>query len=249
MDAYGLTDRGCVRPDNQDRILVDRDLGLFIVADGMGGHRHGALAAEVAIATIKSFVESSCDHSDVTWPFGYNFDLSISANRLVTAVRLANRQVWRQAETGPEYAGMGTTVTAVLLDGMRAVAANVGDSRVYLFRAGLLKQLTVDDTWLSAVLERGLLTAQQLRAHPMRHILTQAAGSQHDVDVHAVDVELEPGDTLLLSSDGLHGVVPAEVIGSILSQAADAHAISSGLVETARSQGAPDNVSCVLIKS
>src|SRR3954454_4406933 len=147
IEAHGVTDIGCVRERNEDRILVDATLGLYIIADGMGGHSHGEMAAELAIATIRHYVESSSDRFDVTWPFGYNFELSVDANRLMNAVQLANRHVWRQAESAPEYSGMGTTVAVAIVTGNRITIGNVGDSRVYLWRDGSLRQLTVDDTW------------------------------------------------------------------------------------------------------
>src|SRR5579871_1493713 len=117
IESFALTDTGCVRTENQDRVLEDHSLGVCVVADGMGGHKHGEIAAELAISTVRYYIESSRDRFDVTWPFGYNFDLSVDANRLATAIQLANRQVWNQAEKAPEYGGMGTTVAALLADG------------------------------------------------------------------------------------------------------------------------------------
>jgi protein phosphatase len=188
----------------------------------------------------------------VTWPFGYNFELSLDANRLATGIRLANRQVWKRAEDGPEFAGMGTTVAAALIDGTHAAVANVGDSRVYLYRAGWLRQLTTDDTWLSAVVQRGMLDTTAIANHPMRNVLTQAAGSQYDVDVHTTDVKLEAGDMLLLSTDGLHTVVPDDDMRATLSSGLAAgrpvEDLAGMLIQAGRSAGAPDNLSCVLIK-
>src|SRR4051812_48073066 len=178
IEAYGASDTGCVRQNNEDRILLNADLGLFIVADGMGGHSHGERAAELAISTIEHYVESSCNGADVTWPFGYNFDISFDSNRLATAVQLANGQVWRCSQQAPEFAGMGTTIAAVIVSGDHLSMANVGDSRVYLLREGNLEQLTVDDTWISAVGTRGSMTKAQIQNHPMRNFLTQAAGSK-----------------------------------------------------------------------
>ncbi|MCW5981057.1 MAG: serine/threonine-protein phosphatase [Bryobacteraceae bacterium] len=247
IDSYGFTDRGCHRTDNQDRYLIDHDLGFYVVADGMGGHRHGEVAAELAIATMRYYVESSHDRADVSWPFGYDFELSVDSNRLTTAIQLANRQVWKRAEEKPEYAGMGTTIAAVLVDGAQAAVANVGDSRVYLFRGGELEQVTTDDTWLNAILQRGT-SESQLRNHPMRNVLTQAAGSQNDVSVHNVSLGLQPSDIFLLSSDGLHGSVPEEEIRDILGTGGPLEGTGAALLEAAKKQGAPDNVSCILLR-
>jgi protein phosphatase len=248
LEFQGLSDAGCVREENEDRICMDGELGLFVVADGMGGHRRGELAAELAISTMKHYMDSARDGYDVTWPFGYNLELSLEANLLTTAIRLANRQVWKRAEAGPEYAGMGTTVAAALVRGRTAAIANVGDSRVYLLRGGELLQLTPDDTWVNAVLNKGMVDEQSLQSHPMRHVLTQAAGSQTDVNVHITEVALAPGDLLLLSSDGLHDVVNSESIRSLLVSARDLAPANARLIEAARTAGAPDNVSCILLR-
>lgn len=129
IDAYGLSDVGLVRKQNQDRILIDESVGLFVVADGMGGHTHGEIAAQVALSSIQLYIDSSCDRFDVSWPFGYSFDLSIDANRIITGIQLANKQVLQQAREQPGSEGMGTTVAAVLVNDSKAVVANVGDSR------------------------------------------------------------------------------------------------------------------------
>ncbi len=248
LSYHAISDPGCLREENEDRVLADPALGLFIAADGMGGHRHGELAAELAISTMKYFLVSSFNRCDVTWPFGYNFELSLDANRLVTCIRLANRQVWKRSEDAPEYAGMGTTIAAVLVSDNAAAIANVGDSRVYLFRLGQLKQLTVDDTWLNTVLQKGALDRDALLNHPMRNVLTQAAGSQHDIEVHTKDIDLQNGDLLLLSTDGLHEVVPDETLRSILSSDANVRDLAVRLKDSARAEGGPDNISCVVFK-
>jgi serine/threonine protein phosphatase PrpC len=243
----GLSDTGCVRQNNEDRVLLEPELGLFAVADGMGGHRYGELAAEVAVATLKSYIGSSLQPSDVTWPFGYNFSYSMNGNRLATAIRLANRQVWHQSEQGPDYGGMGSTIVAVLVEGQAVTVASVGDSRVYARHNGELKQLTTDDTWLYAVMQREAAAKAELLNHPMRNVLTQALGSPNDVEVHILDLAAAPGDTLLLSSDGLHQVVHEEGLAALLALGLPPESAARRLIEAARAEGAPDNVSCVLL--
>jgi serine/threonine protein phosphatase PrpC len=247
IDSYGISDTGCVRHNNEDRILVDHSLSLFIVADGMGGHTHGEMAAELAIASMQHYIESSRDQLDVTWPFGYNFELSINANLLITAMQIANRQVWRQAEQAPEYAGMGTTLAAAFVsDVNKMTVGNVGDSRVYLWRRGTLQQLSVDDTWVRAISGRG--TEQvDIANHPLRNFLTQAAGSKDLVDVHTSELDLETGDVILLSSDGMHGVVPDAAIAATIASGDSPAAIAARLVELAKTGGSADNISVVLL--
>ncbi len=246
--SYGLTDRGCERAENEDRILLDDRLGLFIVADGMGGHTHGEVAAELAVTTVRCYIDSSRDRVDVTWPFGYNFDLSLCENRLATAVQLANRQVWRRSEQAPECAGMGTTLVAALLNGNTAAVANVGDSRLYLFRQERLIQLTIDDTWVGAMVQQGTLDPSEVANHPMRNVLTQAAGARENVEIHCVEHTFAAGDILLLSSDGLHSVVEEEAISAVLASGEGLERATSRLIHAARANGAPDNVSCVLLR-
>ena len=251
--SYGLSDLGCVRSENEDRILVDGDLALFIVADGMGGHSHGEVAAQLAVATIQDFIRSSQNRRlDVTWLFGYDFRVSTAENRLLTAIQLANRRVWELSERAPEYAGMGTTVAAVLVYDDLAAIASVGDSRAYLFRGDELGSLTVDDTWVGAMLRQGTLDASQVAQHPMRNVLTQAAGARATIEVQTLEHKFLDYDLLLLSSDGLHGVVEDRTICTILSAAARAgeglKQTAARLVDAAREQGAPDNISCILLR-
>jgi PPM family protein phosphatase len=246
FDSYGVSDTGCVRSENQDRILIDHSSGLFMVADGMGGHRHGEIAAELAVSTLRYYVETSRESFDATWPFGYDFDLSVDANRLSTGIQLANQQVWTHAQATPECAGMGTTVAAILLGDEKTIVGNVGDSRVYLFRAGELRQISYDDTYVNAMVEREGAAFDPANS-PMRNVLTQAAGSEQSVKVHIAEQKLESGDLYLICSDGLHGVIGDAAIRSILSTGRDVESTARRLNEAARVNGGPDNISVVLL--
>jgi len=246
--SYGWSDTGCVRPHNEDRILADDALGLYVVADGMGGHTHGEVAAQLATDGIQAYVQASRNSQEITWPFGYDFERSANENRLSTAIRLASRRVFERASQMPEMDGMGTTVAAVLLENGMATVASVGDSRVYLFSGERLETLTVDDTWVGAMVRQGSLRLSDVAQHPMRNVLTQAAGVRETVDVQVLERRLAGGDQLLLTSDGLHGVVGDHWIGSVLAAGLELEAAVERLVQGAQEQGAPDNVSCVLIR-
>jgi PPM family protein phosphatase len=248
IESFGISHAGCRRRDNEDRILADNSLGLFVVADGMGGHTHGEKAAELAISIMRQYIEISRVPSEVTWPFGYSFELSVHANRLNTAMRLANRQVWRHAEQGPEYMGMGTTIAALLVADDAAVVGNVGDSRVYLFREGNLTQLSIDDTWIASLIGTGVLGPGNAHNHPMSNVLTQAAGSQETVDVHIRQQPLNRDDLFLISSDGLHGVVEENAIESSIAGGSDLGQMADCLMRAAQDRNAPDNVSVVLLR-
>ena len=248
LQYHGVSDAGRIRPNNEDQILLDPDLGLFVVADGMGGHRYGQMAAELACSTLRHYLESSSSPGDVTWPYGYNWKLSLDENRLITGILLANHHVWKRSEEDPAFVGMGSTVVAVLARGERAAVANVGDSRAYLFRGGQLSQLTIDDTWLNTVVKQGTLDQKALMKHPMRNVLTQAAGTQRTLDIHTCELELMRGDMLLLCSDGLYNVVSEDEGSAVLMSEDYVERQEAQLKEAALSAGAPDNVSCVLLR-
>lgn len=241
LQSHGITDVGCVRSKNEDRILLEEPLGLFVISDGMGGHTHGEMAAELAISTIQHYIESSRDGLEVTWPFGYNFQLSIDANRLVTAIQLANWQVWKKTEKSPEYAGMGTTVAAVLVSGSKITVGNVGDTRVYLWQNGSLKQLSIDDTWVNAISGGDGPTI-----NVPRNLLTQAAGSKDLVDVHTMEAEFGKGDVVLICSDGLHSLVSDQDIVASISKGGPLSSTAGDLLRAAKTAGGEDNVSIIL---
>ena len=244
LKSHGLSDKGCVRTENEDRISADDSLGLYIVCDGLGGRRAGEIAAQLATDAIRQYVEASHNRMDISWPFGFNMAISLGANRLLTATRLANRQVWRRSEESLEHLGMATTITALLVQGPSAVVVNVGDTRAYLLRDGALTQLTVDDT-ATPTLPPGIALSQQSL---IRGVLTNAAGSREDATVHVREQTLADGDRILLCSDGLYNCIDEPGIVSILESATDLQAPVDALINEAKSAGAPDNVSAILIE-
>lgn len=247
LTSAGLSDRGSVRSENQDRLLHDDALGLYVVCDGLGGRRRGNVAAELAVETIHQYVESSRDAREVTWPYGYNLQMSFAANRISTAARLANRQVWKRSEESLEFLGMGTTIAAVLLEPELAAIANVGDTRVYLLRDGELSQISVDD---AAAPSRPAVDSPVRggAAASVHSILTRVAGSHENVEVHLVERPVTTGDLILLATDGLHGVVPAERILASLEDAGSLEDGAAALIAAAKEAGGPDNVSVVLVR-
>jgi serine/threonine protein phosphatase PrpC len=248
LSAYGTTHPGR-RASNEDALLFDAALGLFVVADGMGGHRAGEVAARLAIETIREFITQSGTARDITWPYGLRSDLSIDANRLRTAVRLANTRVFEASEATAEYTGMGTTVVAVLAGADRLSFVGVGDSRVYVYRRGALKQLTQDDSWVATVLAREPgMTDTVLAQHPMRHVLTSVIGARADTEPDVEEREFETGDVVLLCSDGLHGAMDLAEATALLGSYSAVEDITSTLVQRALARGASDNVTAVVIR-
>ena len=190
MKAFGLSETGPVRHMNEDCFVSAEDLRLFVVADGMGGHAAGEVAARVAVESIENFIRRSHETTDFSWPYGIDPTLSYEANRLKTAVSLANRRINRLAENHDDYLGMGTTVVCALLADGQLIAAHVGDSRLYLCDEDALIQLTQDDSWAATVL--GSKDANS-GPHATRHVLTNVLGARPDTQVHLLERELSRG--------------------------------------------------------
>ena len=231
---------------NQDHFGWWPDLGLFIVADGMGGHNAGEVASHLAVETIHGFIEESAATADFTWPFGIDVKNSIELNRLTTAVRLANRKIYNQGTKSPELNGMGTTVVAALVSGDRINLVSVGDSRIYRFRQGSLEQLTKDDTWLASVL--GEKQAEDADPqHPLRHVLTSVVGTRDDVTPGAREEQLESGDRFLMCSDGVHGKLDSAALTILLTAATTAGDGAAQIVDEAITRGTSDNATALVI--
>ena len=235
LEACALTDTGRVRPSNQDSFRIVEKLGLYMLADGMGGARGGARASHLAVETVERSLTRS-PHRD--------------AAALVGAVEEANETVLSEATSDANLEGMGTTLVAALETTANDIAiASVGDSRAYVLHGGKLRAITKDQTWVQEV-GRGLgLDDAALRVHPMRHVLTMAVGVAPAVRILYYAVELEADDMLLLTTDGLHGVVTDENIRGILTD--DNLSLEERcreLIEAAHAAGSPDNVTVVLIR-
>ena len=202
IHAFGVSEAGRVRKNNEDRFVSDLALGLFAVADGMGGHKAGEVAAQMAIDAIATFITRSEGDDDVTWPYGIDEGLSFDGNRLRTGLFLANRKVFRAAESSDDYGGMGTTMVGLLVKSGLASIASVGDSRVYMLANGSLTQLTSDDSWAATLLAQDpRLKPEDVANHPMRNVLTNVLGAREQIDIHLSEHDLAPGDAILLCSD------------------------------------------------
>jgi serine/threonine protein phosphatase PrpC len=248
VEAHGLSDPGPVRKSNQDRFISDADLRLFVVADGMGGHAAGDVASNLAVETIAGFIRRTEEDGEVSWPYGIEPGLSFLANRLRTAVHLANRRVFRAAERYDEYTGMGTTVVGALISGTRLAVANAGDSRLYIFADGSLTQLTRDDTWAATVLASQRGTDAAAPPESMRRVLTNVVGAREQADVRITEHDLKGGEMILLCSDGLHGVLDDSMLLKLLSAGGTASDIVSRLIAAALAGGARDNITAVVAR-
>jgi serine/threonine protein phosphatase PrpC len=245
LTVGGRTETG-QRKTNEDRLAWWPDLGLFVVADGMGGHNAGEVASRLAVDAIHSFIADSANVRDITWPFGYDASFSGELNRLTTAVRLANLRVFGEASRVPELQGMGTTVVAALISSERVAIASVGDSRVYRWRQGALEQLTRDDTWLNSVLKPEEIGDAD-RTHPLRHVLTRVVGVGEDVRPSAREEALKSGDTLVMCTDGVHGRLDAETFARVLATTETTTDRAARLVGEALAKGTSDNATALVI--
>jgi protein phosphatase len=246
--ASGTTHPGQVRRINEDMFFCDVELGLFIVADGMGGHHAGEVASALAVEAIRSFLARSQGGQEVTWPYGIDPALSFDANRVLTAIRLANRRVFKAGESREDYSGMGTTVAVGLFADNRFVFSGVGDSRIYTYTDGELVQLTADDTWAAMMADKGNVDSSMLASHPMRHVLTNVIGARDQIQCRVNERILDKDITFLFASDGLHDLLePARIADALGSGEAPA-SIAQRLVHQALERGGHDNITALVVQ-
>lgn len=228
IEVASATDIGRVRTDNQDRDLLSPP--LIAVADGMGGHLGGATAASIAMDTLRGV--------------GGSADPTV----LLDALREANRAIAKAASDDPGLTGMGTTATAALLEQGILYVVHVGDSRAYLIRDERILQVTEDHSVVAEMVRRGTLAAEAADHHPARHVITRALGADADIDIDALRVDLEPGDVVLLCTDGLSGPVNDAEILAAITGSPSLEGAAAALVDRANAAGGPDNVTVVLAR-
>ncbi len=249
MDSFGVSDIGRRRKLNEDSFFVDDELGLYIVADGMGGHNAGEVASSLAVEVVSNFIRRSREEEEITWPYGIDPQISLNGNRLRTAVMLANKRVWKEADNREEYTGMGSTLVAALAASEEVLLCNAGDSRAYRLRDGKLQQVTTDDSWVQAALSEGVLQPQEIQHHYMKNIITKAIGARENIDVGILEHKLQPQDLYLLCSDGLHGMVnDGEIERIIVSAQGELEKAVRELIQAANEGGGKDNISAVLFR-
>jgi protein phosphatase len=244
-----VTDVGRRRKGNEDSVLANAEQRLFVVADGMGGHAAGEVASRVAVDAINEFVCLTGGDREITWPFELDASISYDGNRLKTAVRHANQKVLDTTQESSEYEGMATTVVAALLEDTLVNLAHVGDSRVYLLRGETLRQLTSDHSWVNEQIQNGVISPDQARSHPLRNVVTRALGGRAELRVDMRSEKLEPGDVLLLCSDGLTTMMADDEIRERLLRAgADIERAAQDLVDGANEHGGEDNITVLLVR-
>ena len=236
LESFQLSDRGCVRTNNEDYCRIEPELGLYVLADGMGGARAGERASKLAVETVVATMLSAPNRD---------------SQALLAAMEEANRRVIEAARSDPNLEGMGTTLVAALETGEELAIASVGDSRAYLLDDEGLRLITDDQTWVNEVGRPLGLDEESLRHHPMRHVLTMAIGAGAPLTVNCYGVRMAPGSMVLMCSDGLHGVVEQPRLEEILRRGRDGAPLRECcrlLVEAAKEAGGPDNITVVLVR-
>jgi protein phosphatase len=243
--AYGATDIGLVRQTNEDAFAVARHLGLFMVADGMGGAAAGEVASRMAIEHVQRAVEDG----ETTWPTDSSLGSPESGpRRFISGIHRANRQIHRRAGQDWRRRGMGTTFVGLLVLSRSAVVAHVGDSRLYRLRDGELKLMTRDHSLANHLVDRGFIQPEEAATHPRRNVLTRAVGTHDMVEVDTRILDVRPGDAFLLCSDGLHGELSDEEIAAALSEPSRPAGTVDRLLDLALAKGGGDNVTALLVR-
>jgi protein phosphatase len=249
IKASGLTDVGLKREGNEDSFAVEESLGLYIVADGMGGHLAGEVASQIAVDMIrKSYRKWLENKTPLEEIFGPPDDsLSVQGNYLMSSIRLANRVVYEMAMEYEQYHGMGTTVVVLLVTPALVVAANVGDSRIYLVRDGHIEKLSKDHTIVAEQVEMGVMTEEEAATSPLKHILTRNLGSSDSVDPEVFELEPADNDRVILCSDGLTDLVADGELLETAEGEEDPNRLCHNLLDTVLKRGAHDNTTIITV--
>lgn len=248
IDVQGLTHVGMKRNHNEDNFLLLPEERLFVVADGMGGHSSGEIASKIAVDELAEFFRMTAKDQDATWPYKMDKTRNYDENRLATGIKLANVRIYERASSEQKFRGMGTTIVSIHFNQAYAYVAHVGDSRVYFFRAGMLKQITEDHSLLNDYLKAKKLTPEEIEAFPHKNVIVRALGMKDTVQVDVSRVDPQDGDIFLLCSDGLSGMVTDQAICDVLKQQKDLQAACAQLIDLANANGGNDNVTCVLAR-
>jgi serine/threonine protein phosphatase PrpC len=235
LEVAALTDVGCKRTNNEDSFGYDSDTQIFAVCDGMGGMAAGEIASNTAVAELLRFFNQQSAEVQ-------------GEQRLYQSILYANRQVCQRARDSDELRGMGTTLVSACVDGRRLIIGNVGDSRAYFLRNGSCVQITLDHSYIAEQIRNGVMSPDDAGSSPLQSLITRAIGTAESVEPDLFTAAIEPGDIVLLTTDGLTRYADADVIASLVLASPDLHHACQALIDTAKDQGAVDNVTCMLLR-
>jgi serine/threonine protein phosphatase PrpC len=245
----GVTHVGMKRDHNEDNLLLLPEHNLFVVADGIGGHSCGEVASQIAVDTMRAFYNDTKADPDATWPYKPDKGMPVEENRITAGVKLANRTIHETGKSDPRFDKMGTTFVGCAFHGEKVVVAHVGDSRCYLFSKGKLRLVTEDHTLLNDYKRLQALTEEEEAAFQYKNVIVRALGMKDSVLVDLNRLSPEPGDIVLLCSDGLHGeVTDANIQATVARHQDDLQAGVDSLIKQACDNGGKDNVTVVLVR-
>ena len=243
------SDKGRVRKNNEDAFIAEPPLGIFAVADGMGGHASGEVASRMAVDALREAIVKSGKEKEPPFSEDQTAHLSSPAGMLANGIRLANQRIYKSSLEKIEYKGMGTTLVAVYLFNSSSIVAHVGDSRLYRIQGQTIEQVTEDHSLVWDQYKQGLIAKEALSSSPHKNIITRALGLYPTVDVDLKELAIQPGDFLILCSDGLSDLVQdEEMVGVLKNAAGDLNRACGDLIGLANLRGGKDNITVLLIQ-
>lgn len=248
IEVAGQTDVGRKRNHNEDNFSILPEFGLYIVADGMGGHASGEVASKMAIDTLQEFFAATADDPERTWPYKMDRSKGYEENRLITGIKLCNLRIFEQAQRNAKQRGMGTTVASVFAVQDGYYVAHVGDSRCYRIRDQRIEQLTEDHSLLNDYRKMKRLTDEEIANFPHKNVIVRALGMKDTVKVDTRFEQPMEGDIILLCSDGLSGPLDDPQIRELVGTNGDLSQISARLIAAANERGGPDNITCIVAR-
>jgi serine/threonine protein phosphatase PrpC len=248
IEVAGETNVGRKRNHNEDNFAIMAEFGLFIVADGMGGHASGEVASKMAVDAMHEFFSMTAEDPERTWPYKMDRSKGYEENRLITGIKLCNLRIYEQAQRNSKQRGMGTTICTLFAVEDGVYIAHVGDSRVYRVRNEQIEQLTEDHSLLNDYKKMKKLTEEEIANFPHKNVIVRALGMKDTVKVDTRFEAPRAGDAMVLCSDGLCGPVTDEKMLEIVLSAPDLPTASHRLIENANENGGPDNITCVIAR-
>lgn len=248
IEVAGETNVGMKRNHNEDNFSIIEEAGLYIVADGMGGHASGEVASQMAVDAMREFFSATAQDPERTWPYKMDRSKGYEENRLITAIKLANLRIYESAQRDPRQRGMGTTIVALFAVEDGVYMAHVGDSRGYRIRDGHIEQMTEDHSLLNDYIKMKRLTPEEIANFPHKNVIVRALGMKDTVKVDTRFEQPRAGDTYLLCSDGLSGPVSDPDMLTIVSGERDLKTAASKLIQRGNENGGPDNITVVLAR-
>ncbi len=248
IEVAGETNVGMKRNHNEDNFSVLEESGLYIVADGMGGHASGEVASKMAVDSLQEFFTATASDPERTWPYKMDRSKGYEENRLITGIKLANLRIYESAQRDARQRGMGTTIVTVFAVESGVYIAHVGDSRVYRVRDKKIEQLTEDHSLLNDYIKMKRLTAEEIANFPHKNVIVRALGMKDTVKVDSRFEQPQENDIIILCSDGLSGPVSDAEMLDITLSASDLKTGAAKLIERANANGGPDNITCVLVR-